>query len=112
MLYFGCYGRCGHYLWNQSLYRIRMEECPVGTFIDGGLAPRNTTEEGIAEICVIHGWTFLAFWDRSQDSRPGCNSAFMWKGTHSFDDMILKAKADYPKLFERFKFEIKLNERD
>ena len=48
----------------------------------------------------------LAYWDRSQDGRPGSNSAFAAEGEHTLEDLLAAAKEQWPWVFERQKFEV------
>ncbi len=52
-------------------------------------------------------WTALAFWDRSVDKRGGCNSVFILEGSYNFEQALTLARQIFPKIFERFEFEIK-----
>ena len=62
--------------------------------------------EGKAALHYKGGWTALAFWDRSVDSRPGSNSVFLAEGTHQFEDMVVLAQQSFPSIMQRFKFKI------
>lgn len=69
---------------------------------------RPEAAQGQAALVRVNGWTVLAYWDRSGDSRPNSNSAFAAKGDHSFDDMIAAAEDQYPWVFERQTFDVVL----
>ena len=56
------------------------------------------------ETGKVHAYTVMAFWDQSGDNRPGSNSAFLFKGTHSFETMVMLADSYFPDITSRFKF--------
>lgn len=122
VFYFGCPRReVGHY-WHtpetpakQSIYLA-----PFGS-IDGVLAPRigadrrrypkqydsrEEVSQGQAVLVHTKGWTVIAYWDRSQDGRPGSNSAFVAEGAHTFEALLIAAKDQWPWVFERQAFEV------
>ena len=77
--------------------------------LDAGLLPGHLPEEqGKATFFHINGWTILAFWDRSGDKRGNSNSTFLLRGTYTFEEAKNYAKEFFPKLFERFPFELTL----
>lgn len=129
--YFGCYGRqMGHMTWLPRMrgvgYNATEDVIPwkVGE-LDGKLCP--PTDEhagkragyGRAEKylearqpqgrALLHhrdGWTALAFWDRSCDSRGNSNSAFILEGEHDFDAALARARTLFPEIFERITFDV------
>lgn len=113
MFYFGCWGDTGHYLWNRERGRPGDEECPFNPWtkgdvqIDGGFCPRNGQVQGEATVTVKNEWTILAFWDRSVDRRPNSNSAFIERGAFTFDEMVARARAEFPTVWARFAFEVR-----
>lgn len=124
--YFGCVGEAGHYwfgsrLWTRPGYSEMADKLPrIGLRIDSGFCPgtvdgkpfaRTRPErEGEAHLHHIDDWTVLAFWDRSVDSRGGCNSNFVARGTHNYATMRSIAEAQFPEVWKRFRFELKLIE--
>lgn len=105
--YFGCHVNTGHYFWD---VRGRMPlstpgGCPWGLFIvDGGLQPKGdgqTYRQGAAALHRKEGWTALAWWDMSVDKRPASCSVLMVKGAHSFEEMLVKLKDLFPKVYEQ-----------
>jgi len=112
--YFGCWSVPGHYLHmpsGRTSYRDPEGFPCRSTALDSGFLPvGDSQEEGVATLCHLNGWTILAFWDRSVDSRPGANSAFVIRGEWSFGEARDKAKAAFPSIWQRFKFEVKLRE--
>jgi hypothetical protein len=124
--YFGCVRETCHYwfeskLWNSPGYSAMENKFQrIARRIDGGFCPgavegkayeRTRQErEGEAHLHHVDGWTVLAFWDHSVDTRPGSNSNFVAKGTHDYATMCAIAEAQFPMVWKRFKFELKLIE--
>lgn len=111
--YFGCVGDEGHYLWDAGLTKQRIkviyEGQPWGVEIDSGLCPKGSSgPEGIARLHQRDGWTAIAFWDRSEDSRPGSNSVFLFQELLTFDEALARARATFQTIFARFTFEVRL----
>lgn len=102
--------RSGHYLYDERLV-TQYQNVPLPGFLrspDSTLCPVGREIEGAAKL--IHdpsGWTALAFWDRSGDSRPGSNSVFIAEGTYAFNGMLVECKARFPSVFSRIAFPIK-----
>jgi hypothetical protein len=127
VLYFGCVGDKGHYLWGPGtapdyrptwLRSRTLYQLPWGEKTDGGLVPPGTRDrrapEGLAAIHLARdergtNWTAIAFWDYSVDGRPGSNSVFVFDEAIDFDRGIALAKAAFPTVWARFKFEVRLN---
>lgn len=67
-------------------------------------------EQGRARMHFISGWTVMAFWDRSGDSRGGSSSAFLAEGEFTFDEMCVLARLHFPAVWARITsaFEVKL----
>lgn len=129
MIYFGCWGPAGHYFYRPdghcSSKEVRHKMAAEGIYpmIDGGFCPGShqnpdgstrrpergpPQEEGVARLTHHNGWTILAFWDRTGDTRYGSNSNFIRGDLWDFKTMVAKAKETYPRLWERFTFEVKL----
>ncbi len=112
MFYFGCWTEAGHHLRDergQTINERRMpSDFPCGECVlDGGfLPPKQPEQEGLATVAHLNGWTVLAFWDRSIDSRGKSNSAFIMRGGMSFHEACHLAKDAFPSIWSRFKFEI------
>lgn len=67
--YFGCDGQAGHYMFAPSMrtdFHFARKN-PWGIDIDGGLL-KGTKEKFI--VAHKDGWTALAFWDNTVDTRP------------------------------------------
>lgn len=125
--FWGCWnGRTGHYLWFATLGRY--EPCRHNGVlpwpqIDGALTPGNRAgsslyaatdnyvrpEEQIEGQAKLHhrdGWTALAWWDRSVDSRHGSNAALFARGTFTADEMLALGRQVFPAAMARFKYQI------
>ena len=102
--YFGCWDGPGHFLWSTDGRTFRRNEPlpPSLRRLDGTLcgdpaladhggrrsgeplywpATERRQPQGVARLHHVDGWTVLAWWDRSGDSRGGSNSAFVAEGT-------------------------------
>jgi hypothetical protein len=128
IFYFGCVEQAGHYLWVPGPRSAYRESTPWGANapwgangIDGMLAPHEnprcgyltkgygcdcSQREGVAAIHYKDGWTAISFWDRSVDTRPGCNSTFLADGNYTFEEMLAHAQNYFPSVMERFAFKI------
>lgn len=115
--YFGCWSRDhGHFLYtpdHRSAWDaegMRYEMLPWGSKIDGGLCPRigrhGEAPQGQAQVTHTDGWTALAFWDRTCDSRGNSHSTFVFEGTYDFDAALVLARDYYPALFRRYTFQV------
>ncbi len=124
MYYFGCWNSVGHYLrddlGNDKHHAIKLPW--LGEEIDNGLCPgtrdvmgdipNRDQHEGHARLTYAIKdeveWTALAFWDRSVDRRCNSNSVFIACGHYPFEEMIALSKKRFPKIWERFKFDVVL----
>jgi hypothetical protein len=90
--------------------KYRFGKSPVpwdADLLDNKLCPSHSASpEGVAQLHHKDGWTALAFWDRSVDSRPGSHSTFFTEGTHDFTAMVEICKRDFPEVWARYPFEI------
>jgi hypothetical protein len=107
--FFGCWNDdTGHYLHEptgRSVHR-GTDATPWGMSIDGVLPPAGPDVQG---RCLLHhkdGWTALAFWDRSVDTRPGSNAALLVEGEFSFEDMVDLFVRHFPGVLKRFSFNL------
>lgn len=91
----------GHYFRGRDSRRAEKKQ-PFG-YPDGNYQPDNGQKQGPAALSHLNGWTCLAWWDRSEDTRPGCCSALIFKGEYSFDSMVEVLKARFPKIYARRK---------
>jgi len=122
MLYFGCWpttwgGMLGHYMWlpnRTQAYNSFLEDMglPIQLYpnhIDGALCPKGPVE-GACRIVDIQGWSVLALQDRSGDSRPGSNSAFILRdpmtapyGPDRFSELLNSATEEFPDVMRRIR---------
>jgi hypothetical protein len=106
--YFGCLARVGHYLYTQSgevLWKDAPFPFPISK-LDGGFLPTGEQVEGIVHHEIIGGWTVIAFYDRSVDSRLNSNSAFVIRGEKTKEEAIAAARSLFSGIFARFRFEV------
>ena len=106
--YFGCKEESGHFLWkpNQiTTAHYQLSGLPW-KYIDTALCPQTTSQQGVAKIHHKDGWTAMAFWDKSIDSRPGSNSVFFYEDLLEYDQMIEAFEEHFPNIYNRFKFQI------
>lgn len=110
VLFFGCWGRIGHFLWLPNGQWPESDAFLPWKRIDGVLAPQYGGEqvEGSAEIHHKGGWTALAWWDRSVDTRDGSTAVLFAEGTYFVDEMLTLGRAHFPSVFSRFDYEIKV----
>ena len=118
MFYFGPWDRPGHYFFSENgrpIYDYPHPEVPWKK-VDGVLQPNCTevpwkrTDPEIEGEALLHhkdGWTALCFWDRSIDTRMGCNSNYFAKGTFTFEQMIEMAKTRFAERWNKMKFEVR-----
>lgn len=62
--------------------------------------------QGKALVHHRDGWTALAFWDRTGDSRGNSCSVFVLEGDLDFDQALAAAGKLFPEVFERIDFEV------
>ena len=85
--YFGCWNEAGHNLrlvTGRNMHgRPGDKDYPLpfsAGQLDTVFTPRGVGEDQTkTELTYVHGWTVLAMWDRSVDTRPGSNCAFLFK---------------------------------
>jgi hypothetical protein len=117
--YFGCWNRTGHYLFNPdgSFVGNAARIGPWGNEMDGGLCPNPGSATGFptgpqveGDALVHHrdGWTALAFWDRSVDARTNSCSVFIFDGALEAPVAISMAKAMFPEIWQRYRFEVRV----
>ncbi len=106
--YFGCLQEAGHHMHDANLRTDWgfLNSNPWGRTVDSDLCPKGNQAEGKAALHYKGGWTALAFWDRSVDSRPGSNSVFLAEGAFDFGQMLELARATFPSIMQRFTFSI------
>ena len=108
--YFGCpNNEAGHFLFkprNGTIEKVRRHEVdtPERFFdgIDAVLAPKGINQrQSHAALRFIDGFTAIALWDRSVDSRFDSNAAFLFEGKHSFEDALHFAREFFPAIVTR-----------
>jgi len=116
IFYFGKrYKHSGHHLYSSRgmVYDRDLPNdfpCPPYALDGGFLPPKRPQREGRAHLVHFTGWTVLAFWDRSGDSRRNSGSSFIVRGHHGFNEVITKTKKAFPEIWERIDFDIYLSE--
>lgn len=110
--------RAGHHFWESIDGRIgdaRERYLPHEVARDGGnfarlvpltpeqakYPPREEQPEGRAFMHHIRGWTIVAWWDRSEDTRGGCSAAFFAEGRRPFARMMALARERFPREMAR-----------
>lgn len=128
--YYGCWGTLGHYTYTDRgaratdidgntrhpLWLLLCDDYTVGDpalgvpsvgkhFFPGRklyfASDEKHQPQGKARVTLHHGWTLMAFWDRSGDSRFGSYSIFLAEGVFSFDEMVAFASARFPSVWQR-----------
>jgi hypothetical protein len=92
---------------------------PWGYKVDGGLAPLGPQTEGIVAFSQCGNrigrpeeewWSAVSWWDRSVDSRPGSSCTFMVDRRAKPAEILVEAKAAFPQIFARFKYQLVLHD--
>lgn len=105
--YFGSWGKHGHLLYTSSgmtLSRDAEYELPAALKdwkLDGTFAPRGPEDVNLANFVHVAKWTVVAFWDRSDDSRPGSNSSFVIEGVKTFEEALAISREHFPEVMKR-----------
>lgn len=114
IFYFGCLGDVGHYLWDHMSMSTRLvpTDFPCDWHeLDGRFltVPKSVPGiEGYGSLVHLNAWTILSFWDRSVDTRPGSLSVFVIHGTLTFDEAVASAQEWFPRIWQRYKFQVQL----
>lgn len=107
MIYFGCIGQPGHFVWVDEQRRAGRDHPWREWFEkqDGKLAPRaaGRMRDYVPTIHYLFDETVtvVAYWDRSVDSRPGSNSMFLAEGRFSLEEMFAMAQREFPMVYGR-----------
>lgn len=113
LFYFGPIKEPGHYLWDirgKMLWPSQIGPWTLGD-LDGSVQPKGINQsEGIALLHHKDGWTALAFWDRTVDTRMGSNSVYVADAVLSFEEIVALAKEQFKERWEQMKFEVRLAE--
>jgi len=124
LFYFGPWDQPGHYLHDTSGRNLWPDNDRIGPWrigeLDGGLCPNVSTEavwkrtgpevEGEAVLHHKDGWTALAFWDRTVDTRPACCSVYLADKILTFEEIVALAKANFAHRWNKMKFQVTLLE--
>jgi len=100
--YFGCVGQPGHHLFEEGLHSAAYGH-PLARF-DGSLCIPHDSRLYLAALTRLGGlgYTALAFFDQTVDSRPGSNSIFFAPSLAIHPEPMLEmAKLRFPKIFAR-----------
>lgn len=105
--YFGCgLFTVGHYLFGPAMSSLRYHpehrSDPFG-LLDGSYTKKTVPMEDEKKSFLTHkdGWTLLAMWDRSMDTRYASNCCFFCQGLHDEDEMWKIAYTWFPQIVER-----------
>lgn len=108
VVYFGCWGATGHYLWLPNRRHPERNGATLGwneagpfRRLDGTLTPRDTTAQSAAAIHHRDGWTALALHDYTVDTRGASNSVFVMDADVSFDRALVYAAESFPDVMSR-----------
>lgn len=108
VVYFGCWGDVGHYLWfpnhrHPERDDPRFERNAAGPFprLDGRLTPRDDTRQSAAAIHHRDGWTALAMHDYTVDKRGGSNSVFVMDSDVSYEGALVYIAEAFPTVYGR-----------
>lgn len=101
-LYFGTWRGAGHYFRDANGNRDRDDVAAQPfSYPDGTHQPDNGQVQGPAALRHEKGWTILAWWDRTEDTRGNCCSALVFEGEHSFETMVQVLEERFNRVFVR-----------
>lgn len=132
LLFHGCDAGLGHH-WiplqgGAYLFRYRVGNriyddpyryVPWGYGVDGELAPQGDQlhvegAAGFAQVArwlgtpLVEWWSALSWWDNSVDTRLASNATFVIDERVGPVELLSRARAAYPTIFERMKYQILL----
>lgn len=113
-IYMGCHRQAGHYFFTKGMRSLGGFAEERGLYaLDTAFAPTDTQDQGLAWFHAGQSngipWNVISFWDRTIDRRPGSHSTFLLTGSFKFfSEAIVICRQDFPEVFERFNFEVKL----
>lgn len=121
--YFGRWGGPGHYLWSPAghiaeqavttPWTLRELDPLCGDPALADVRGRRSGDplywpgdeahqpQGVARLYHREGWTALAWWDRSCDTRFGSNSAFVARGTLTAEALAQLGATAFPSVWTR-----------
>jgi len=105
LLYFGCIGGKGHYLWESNSskmhnHSIKGINSKCLGFIDGTFTP-SSTKQGDAMVSNVGPIKILAWHDYTVDSRLGSNSVLVGIGYNDVVEMLNDANKKFPAVIKR-----------
>lgn len=115
--YFGRWDQPGHgfhHPGGRSAFEA-WDVVPWGTSIDARLIPKEKRysldvnvqqPEGVAHLLHLRGWTALAWWDRSADSRGNSSSVFVFEDVLDYDTAMARARRLFPEVFARITYDV------
>lgn len=75
-----------------------------GWHLDGKYAPASPSEdETLFNLAHVNGFTVMAMWDRTADSRHKSNAAFVAAGTWPAGEMWALIDCEFPQISARLK---------
>lgn len=107
VLYFGCLraGNRGHAWYAPGLRPLPSRSWLSPTlraYIDAVFPPDDTEQvEGRYTVSHAHGFTVVAWWDRSGDSRRASNSAFVSPGRWGGESVVRAGLEAFPSIAQR-----------
>lgn len=97
VLYFGCLAQCGHHLRSRRGPDPQWNSTPWRGNIDGGILEKTRDQSnGRAVYDNKGGWSAVAFWDNSVDTRPGSHSTFLVREILAPEVVLELAKQQWP----------------
>ena len=115
MLYFGPWAEAGHFMLKEDgawATKEQVARLPWGQYEpDGSLQPEGQQNEGEALLHHKDGWTALAFWDRTVDTRGNSSSTYIAEGVFTFEQMVEMAKTRFAVRWNKMKFKVTLQKR-
>lgn len=89
--------------WASALGEPLCESKGISALLEASGAARR---EGVPVVEVIDGWTLLAMWDRSGDSRPGSVALFAFDAELAPAEAVAEARAGFPWVIARIEARI------
>lgn len=99
---FGCKDEPGHYVWEPSgRGTVRRPEIPEARQLDIACVGLPDTEGEIAvPLCTPEpGWSFVSWWDRQIDKRPGCHTGILARGVFTAPKLVALGRLHAPWAF-------------
>lgn len=114
VLFFGCCGGPGHFLYAPSGHRVDERTVPWRSLYlapgarAGEYTPVDEQVEGLAILHHLDGWTAVGWWDRSADRRHGSVAVFFVQGMLGASGALAEARAAFPHVFARMAYPIRV----